>query len=436
MSNLQLPMLQLRDLADTNPEMLVVTTAPDFRFRYVDLSAVSAGFIHWDKVSVVSYSTAPSRARRILRVGDILFGTVRPNLKSHGFVDSDVSGAIVGSTGFSVIRAKNGLSDPSYLFHCIMGNRIAAQANRDAVGSSYPALNDSDVRCFEIFAPPVNEQAAIAKILDALDATIRQAEAIIEKLKQVKQGLLHDLLTRGIAANGELRPPQSEAPDLYKNTPLGWIPGEWAIEMLGSHAQISGGVTLGRSISGLGVVELPYLRVANVQDGYLDLEEIKIVQIFKSEIARYKLECGDVLMNEGGDFDKLGRGAIWAGQLDECLHQNHVFRVRCDTSRLEPRYLTAYSGSYFGRKFFVQASKQTTNLASINSTQLKAFPLRLPPILEQHAINSRLAAIDAKMKTEKTLCNKLQEQKSGLMDDLLTGRVRVPPLLDAVGASA
>ncbi|MEJ7804833.1 MAG: hypothetical protein WKG03_02790, partial [Telluria sp.] len=247
-------------------------------------------------------------------------------------------------------------------------------------------------------------------------------------------GLLHDLLTRGIDANGELRPPQSQAPHLYKDSLLGWIPNEWAIELLGSAAEISGGVTIGRSVSGLGVVELPYLRVANVQDGYLDLAEIKAIRILASEIPRFGLERGDVLMNEGGDFDKLGRGAIWSGQIDVCLHQNHVFRVRCKQSVLNPQYLTAYSGSAFGRSFFVKASKQTTNLASINSTQLKGFPLRLPPVMEQNEINTRLAALDSKVGAEGLFCKKLRDKKAGLMDDLLTGRVRVTALLDSVDA--
>jgi type I restriction enzyme S subunit len=139
-------------------------------------------------------------------------------------------------------------------------------------------------------------------------------------------------------------------------------------------------------------------------------------------------------MNEGGDFDKLGRGVMWSGEIDTCLHQNHVFRVRCQRSSLDPRYLTAYSSSAFGKEFFVQASKQTTNLASINSTQLKAFPLRLPKLAEQHAIVDGLAAIDLRVRAEDVALNKARLQKSGLMDDLLTGRVRVTPLLPAAAA--
>ena len=305
-----------------------------------------------------------------------------------------------------------------------------------ATGTSGSMKNLPKARLLDlpVSYPPAHEQRFIAKVLDSLDSTIRQTEAIIEKLKQVKQGLLHDLLTRGIDANGELRPPQSEAPELYKESALGWMPKEWTPRALGTLADVSGGVTLGRSISGPGVVELPYLRVANVQDGYLDLDEIKTVQVLSSEVARYKLEPGDVLMNEGGDFDKLGRGVIWSGELEICLHQNHVFRVRCSRADLDPRYLAAYSASRFGKSYFVQASKQTTNLASINSTQLKAFPLMLPPPEEQRAIVEKLAGLDLRVESEARTKQKLLAQKSGLMDDLLTGCVRVTPLLESAAA--
>lgn len=292
-----------------------------------------------------------------------------------------------------------------------------------------PSVNQKQLSAIKVPVPESNQQEKITQILDTLDTTIRQTEAIIAKLQQVKQGLLHDLLTRGIDANGQLRPPVEQAPHLYKESPLGWIPREWQTIQLGNYATIASGVTLGRSVSGVNAIELPYLRVANVQDGYLDLKEVKTVYIFRSELSRFRLEPGDVLMNEGGDFDKLGRGTVWEGQIENCLHQNHIFRVRCNQETLLPLYLTAYSGSVFGKAFFVKASKQTTNLASINSTQLKAFSMKLPPYPEQEAIVHRVADINAYLMIEEKQLLKLTATKSALMDDLLTGRVRVTALL-------
>lgn len=172
-------------------------------------------------------------------------------------------------------------------------------------------------------------------------------------------------------------------------------------------------------------IDAPYLRVANVQDGYLDLSEIKTVRISSKTLAQLRLEPGDVLMNEGGDFDKLGRGAVWHGELADCVHQNHVFRVRCIAAVLEPDYLAYYSESAFGKKYFVMSSKQSTNLASINSTQLKAYPIAVPTLTEQAAITQHVQRAKNRQGTLKADVINLRAQKLGLMQDLLTGKVAV-----------
>ena len=138
-------------------------------------------------------------------------------------------------------------------------------------------------------------------------------------------------------------------------------------------------------------------------------------------------------MNEGGDFDKLGRGTVWRAQIEPCLHQNHVFRVRCDITNLVPEYLAAYSASQRGKTFFVQSSKQSTNLASINSTQLKAFPILRPDVREQLEIVAQLEASAMRLSSEELELQKLRALKCGLMDDLLTGSVHVTPLLEEIG---
>jgi len=421
----------LGDVTDTNVETLPENTPPNTRFRYIDLSAVEAGAINWSAVTETTFGAAPSRARRVLKSLDVLFGTVRPNRKSHGFIGPDNPGPFIASTGFSVVCGRDGVSHPGYLFHSLMSDHVTAQAVRDAIGSSYPALNDSDVRRLQIFLPKYEEQQRISQVLDTLDTAIHETEAIIVKLKAVKQGLLHDLLTRGIDANGELRLPQTEAPHLYKMSPLGWIPDEWNILNLGYCAEISSGVTLGRMLTGHGLVQLPYLRVANVQDGYVDLSDVKTVQVLRNEVERFALADGDVLMNEGGDYDKLGRGTVWRAQIQPCLHQNHVFRVRCNQDVLVPDYLAAFSASRRGKAFFIFSSKQSTNLASINSTQLRSFPILCPHLPEQRQIIERLASADGCVSVEEIELQKLRELKSALMDDLLTGRVRVTPLLPA-----
>ncbi|MEU2363195.1 restriction endonuclease subunit S [Streptomyces noursei] len=206
---------------------------------------------------------------------------------------------------------------------------------------------------------------------------------------------------------------------------------KWPIQRLESIATVAAGVTLGSEPTGDGVVELPYLRVANVLDGRIDTAEVKTVRILRSQYDRYALRPGDLLLTEGGDLDKLGRGAVWDGRLAPCLHQNHVFRVRC-SDVLSSDFLELYTSSPAGRAYFQSVGKQTTNLASINSTQVKDMPVPVPPPEEQDRLLAPVRAIRARIAALSSQIEKLKAVQKGMTEDLLTGRMRleaVPRLL-------
>lgn len=196
------------------------------------------------------------------------------------------------------------------------------------------------------------------------------------------------------------------------------LPEGWRQVPLHTVAEIRTGLAKGKQ-GLIDPVELPYLRVANVQDGHFDLSEIKSIQVERNAVQRYVLQAGDVLMTEGGDFDKLGRGAVWTGRIAQCLHQNHVFAVRPRRGVLNPTFLAALSSSRYGRAYFEGCAKRSTNLASINSSQLKDFPVLLPPHHEQEQIAKVLQVWDAAITaTEKLLANS-RAQKRQLMSTLL-----------------
>ena len=181
---------------------------------------------------------------------------------------------------------------------------------------------------------------------------------------------------------------------------------EWKKVTLGDVATIQTGVAKNEGYSGE-TIEIPYLRVANVQDGFLDLSEIKKIKIPVEKKNRFLLQKGDVIMTEGGDFDKLGRGTIWDGQISPCAHQNHLFVVRTDCTKLNPYFLSYLSASSYGRLYFRLSSKQSTNLASINSTQLSLFPILLRSLEEQKRIVDTISIWDsATEKTEKLISEK------------------------------
>lgn len=305
--------------------------------------------------------------------------------------------------------------DAQYL--CYVLDHSQLRFARLAAQTTQANLSLAILENFEVVIPTsVKEQQRIAEILDTIDTTIQRTEALIAKLKAAKAGLLHDLLTRGLDENGSLQQ--------YENQSA--LPPHWRVRPLIEVADIASGVTLGRKLHGSDTVELPYLRVANVQDGFLDLTEIKTVRIYKSEVPRYLLQVGDILLTEGGDFDKLGRGTVWNGSIPNCLHQNHIFRVRPNPRLLNSRFLAAIFASPYGKAYFLASAKQTTNLASINSTQLKAFPVPMPSLNEQERIAVLLDSYETRLKAEEAQLAKLHQLKRGLMEDLLTGRVRVP----------
>ncbi|MFF1272394.1 restriction endonuclease subunit S [Streptomyces marokkonensis] len=176
------------------------------------------------------------------------------------------------------------------------------------------------------------------------------------------------------------------------------LPDTYELVRLGYVARLQNGLTVDakRDVTG-DVVTRPYLRVANVQAGSLSLESVTEITVPRSVARRSTLRPGDVLMTEGGDLDKLGRGTVWRGELEGCLHQNHIFAIRPDPQRLNGRFLAYLTQSLYGRCYFESTGTRTTNLASTNSSKIQSFPLPLPPLEEQCRIANYLDAETTRM---------------------------------------
>lgn len=230
---------------------------------------------------------------------------------------------------------------------------------------------------------------------------------------------------REASAKYDLQAAKPGVPVGYKQTEVGVIPEDWDIFYLTNVADIRGGIAKNSNVSVSDPVSVHYLRVANVQDGYLDLSGISKIELSRQDLIRYSVLPGDVLMNEGGDLDKLGRGAIWQGVFSPCVHQNHVFVVRCKPQLL-PEYLDAWTRTRPARRFFLFAGKQTTNLASISKSSLGELPIALPILPEQHAIATALSDMDALLNGLDRLIAKKRDLKQAAMQQLLTGQTRLP----------
>ncbi len=259
------------------------------------------------------------------------------------------------------------------------------------------------LRKVEIPLPPTDEQerivSAIEEHFSRLDAVESAVDAAQQKLVAFRRSSFDQLF---------------DEPD-------------WTWTTLGEIAEVKGGVTKdSKSQGNPAYIEVPYLRVANVQRGYLNLDEVTTIRVNPEKAARLKLQSGDILFNEGGDRDKLGRGWVWEGQIEDCIHQNHVLRARLTSEAFDP-YFVSMHGNSWGQRWFEAHGKQTTNLASLNLTTLKSFPVPAPPLDEQREVVARLKEI---MDLEGRLRKELDQAKrhSGslrrsILADAFSGRL-------------
>ncbi len=220
-------------------------------------------------------------------------------------------------------------------------------------------------------------KAAVEGRLVETEASIAQRER--RSYETGEQLLRRILLDRRAKWNGKGK---YKEPLLPVTDDLPALPEGWTWARLDSLAALKGGITVDSKRADPLARSVPYLRVANVQRGFIDLAEVKQINASPIDIEELRLEHGDVLFNEGGDRDKLGRGWIWEGQIGDCIHQNHVFRARMYLGAMSPK-LVSWWGNTFGKDYFLRVGKQTTNLASINLGKLSEFPVPVPPRAEQ-----------------------------------------------------
>ena len=274
--------------------------------------------------------------------------------------------------------------------------------------------------------PPSHEQFRIAAFLDhqcdEIDRVIEQTRASIEEYKKLKQAVITQAVTKGIRPD---RPMKDSGVEW-----IGRVPDNWHVAKLKYFSNIRAGITLGKVYpSGTKLTEYPYLRVANVQGSYTDLSDVATISVTEDEAIKYRLHDGELLMTEGGDRDKLGRGTVWHAEIDPCLHQNHIFALRTD-DRLLAEYVSYLSASMVGRDYFDVTANQSVHLASTNSTTILNFTIPLPDIVEQREIVSYLdaksTAIDQLVDQKYSLLRELESYKKSLIYEYVTGKKEVP----------
>jgi type I restriction enzyme S subunit len=383
--------------------------------------------VHFDglrleDVAYISEETHNEMSGSKLQTHDVLLNITGASIGRCAFVPDNFGEGNVNQH-VCIIRPTARL-DHKFLTYCLGAPWGQDQIFSSFTGASRQGLGQRDLGGIHLPVPPLQEQRRIATYLDASCAAID--EAVDAKRKQLgtldalRKSIIQRAITRGIADHVAL--------ESTGNTWMEHIPRGWKLVCLKRIASIQGGLTLGKQYEGT-LIERPYLRVGNVQDGHLDLTDVSVIELPASVAVGVELRTGDVLMTEGGDLDKLGRGFVWNGEIPGCLHQNHIFAVRCFPHKLMPMFLAYVTAAKYGRDYFEATGKKTTNLACTNATKVGEFPIPLPPLHEQLSICNHLekklgevkriaVGIDAQIAT-------LTAYRKSLIHECVTGQRRI-----------
>ena len=397
--------VRLDALAEIDPEALRESTSPRYKFKYVDISCASNGKLTLPS-DFIEFADAPSRARKIVRDGDVIVSTVRPNLKAFAFCRL-ADGPYIASTGFAVLRARESV-DAYFLLSALLSDDLSKQIESHAVGSNYPAINSSDIRRLQVPAFDSKTQRAIGIVLATIDTAIEQTEALIEKYQHIKAGLMHDLFTRGVLPNGQLRPPRKQAPELYKETAIGWIPREWQFGTLERFADVQNNLRkpLAYEVREGMKGEYPYYGPTGILD-YLN---------------EYLVDGEFCLIGEDGDhflkFQEWSMTQLVSGRFNVNNHA-HLLKGK---NRASTQWLRHF---FKHRDITFHLTRQGAGRYKLNKRALLCLPIGVPADFEQREISQRLDLVEESLLSQKAVMAKTRRQKLGLMQDLLTGKVAV-----------
>jgi type I restriction enzyme S subunit len=325
------------------------------------------------------------------------------------------------------VLAKPGLADNLFLLSAI--EHGASYLYRRSQGSTFLAIGSSDLRTMPIAAPGVETQQWIAALVETVDEAIDQTEALIAKTQQIKAGLMHDLFTRGVTQDRQLRPPREEAPKLYKESSIGWIPQEWSCEplddLLAKTACPMRSGPFGSALLKDELVEtgVPLLGIDNVFAERFVADYRRFVTRRKFvELGRYAVFPDDVIITIMGT---VGRCCVVPDDIGDALSSKHLWTMTFDQRRVLPDLVCwQLNHAYWVKSWFARHA-QGAVMDAIQSSTLRTLRLPVPPMGEQLLMRSRYLACEARLSTEQETLAKLLKVKRGLMDDLLTGRVRV-----------
>ncbi len=361
--------------------------------------------------------------RKLVCVGDFAINSRSDRRGSCGISSYEGSVSLINI----VLQPRNHMNPRYYnwVFHSTMFSDEYYKCGHGIVDDLW-TTNWQDMKRIYLPCPSLEEQEFIAVYLDykcrEIDTVIAKTKVTIEEYKKLKQSIITEAVTKGV--RGE-RPMKDSGIEW-----IGFVPQNWSCTKLKYFATLRAGITLGKTYpNNVELVEVPYLRVANVQGSYVDLSDVSTLLVLPEEVEKYRLYAGEVLMTEGGDRDKLGRGCVWNGELTLCLHQNHVFAVKTNEEKLLGQYLAYITASSVARTYFDITAKKTTNLACTNSTTIMDFTMPIPSVEEQHEIvdyiDEQCVKMDNLIQAKEQVVAELECYKKSVIYEYVTGKKEV-----------
>jgi type I restriction enzyme S subunit len=387
----------------------------------------SSGKVSREGLYHVKPEIAATYSRSKVLGGDLLL-SIAGYVGQTAIVPLELEGAnLTQTTARLSIDSKKG--DPTFVFYSINSQEFSSEVDRYTKGSAQSGLNLGDVEKFKLLAPTsLPEQRKIAKILSTVDNLIEKTQALIDKYQSIKQGMMHDLFTRGVDKNGHLRPSYEEAPHLYKESELGWIPEEWECGRLGDDIE---GIKSGWSPICDAFTASPdewaiLKTTAVVWDGYCETEQ-KRLPYNLTPLSSIEVKKDDILVTRKGPVERVGVVVHVKDTRSKLMFPDTVFRLRVKReSTLLPAFLPltleseVVQKNWFGRKIGLADAQ-----VNINHTIVKNTSFPKPSMHEQKRIMRIIDSSKCRLRTENRALEKLILLKSGLMQDLLTGKVRV-----------
>ncbi|WP_461117589.1 restriction endonuclease subunit S [Spirosoma jeollabukense] len=401
--------VKLGKVATINQSSLPNGTDADYTFWYIDLSAVKQGEINFP-LNQTRFGDSSPRARRKMKHGDVLVSTVRPNLLGYAIANFDTTDVIC-STGFAIV-SPNTDSVGGFIYQLLYSETIQLQISKLTVGSNYPAINTSDVSGFLIPLPPLAEQQKIAEILSTVDEKMAVIDEQLAKTAELKTGLMQRLLTKGIGHT------------TFKDSPLGEIPESWEVMQLGDVLDLINGKAF--QPSDWGLEGLPIIRIQNLNNSNAPFN------YYSGLIEdRYYVHSNDILFAWSGTKGVSFGARIWKG--DKAVLNQHIFRVVPDQAKID------YDFAYIILKQ-AQAEIETkahgfkSSFVHVKKSDITKLAFILPPLGEQRQIAELLTTVEEKIQVLRDKKEHYQTLKRGLMQQLLTGKLRVRVTEDAVPA--